>query len=419
MSMMKRLRAIVGRARALRDASSGNAAVLFAVTLPLVVAGAALAMETGYWYVKDRELQGAADAAAFAGAVERRAGRDEIAASVAQAEAVKNGFVSSGGTFQMFAPAATGPNAGDARAVEVVLAQPHARFFTALFFNDKVTARARAVARFDDAGAACVLALDPTAARAADFAGSSDLNLIGCTVMANSVAADAVTVRGAAKLEAPCLISVGGVDLTSGAVMTDCSSAITDAPPVADPFGDLVEPTPDKKCTNAPKAGKTQVTLSPGTYCGGLSLNGDYKLEPGVYVVKGGSFDVGSQAVVRGEGVTIYLAEDATVGMNGGADIKLSAPTSGTYSGILFFGARDNAGAPRAIFNGGANSELTGAIYFPTQDIDYRGNFAGKNGCTQVVGRTVSWSGNTSIQVDCAAAGMRPIPANQVVALVE
>ena len=76
----------------------------------------------------------------------------------------------------------------------------------------------------------------------------------------------------------------------------------------------------------------------------------------------------------------------------------LSAPTSGTYAGILFFGDRNAPGGTHR-FNGTAVSDLTGAIYAPAQDVEYSGNFSGTTGCVQVVASTISWSGNATINL--------------------
>lgn len=104
--------------------------------------------------------------------------------------------------------------------------------------------------------------------------------------------------------------------------------------------------------------------------------------------------------------------------MNGNASVQLSAPTSGAYSGVLFYGDRAGSSAS-STFNGTADSLLTGAIYFPRQQISYLGNFSGNGGCTQVVADTIQWSGSSTINQDCTSLGMRDIPAGQSVALVE
>ena len=62
---------------------------------------------------------------------------------------------------------------------------------------------------------------------------------------------------------------------------------------------------------------------------------------------------------------------------------------------------------------------MTGAIYMPGQAVEYLGNFAGLSGCTQIVARTVSWSGSTAVEADCTAYGMRSLPVLHLVQLTE
>src|SRR4029079_12403955 len=137
----------------------------------------------------------------------------------------------------------------------------------------------------------------------------------------------------------------------------------------------------------------------------------------GVYVVQG-ALKVNANAVVAGSGVTIFMAGSNSYIMNGNATVTLSAPTSGAYSGVLFYGDRTGTAA-QSTFNGTATSLLTGAIYFPRQQVNYLGNFSGTGGCTQVVADTIQWSGSTTIKQDCTSLGMKDIPATQSVRLVE
>jgi hypothetical protein len=107
------------------------------------------------------------------------------------------------------------------------------------------------------------------------------------------------------------------------------------------------------------------------------------------------------------------------VSMNGNATVNLSAPTSGTYGGVLFFGDRTNTDSATNTFNGTPSSHMTGAIYSANQAIKYLGNFSGTNGCTQIVGKTVEWNGNTTISSDCSAYGMKTIPASLLIYMAE
>ncbi|WP_181174582.1 MULTISPECIES: pilus assembly protein TadG-related protein [unclassified Mesorhizobium] len=394
----------IGRSRA------ANVATIFALTLPIVVGAAGFGVETSYWYYNSLRLQATADAAAYAGALEQISGSDTptIVAAATQSAAT-NGL--GAGTIVVNTPPASGPNTAK-KAVEVIVGQKLNRMFTSIFTQTQVPEQARAVALITNASKACMLALDPTASQAALFSGNTSVKVTGCSVMANSIASDAIKLQGSAGLQADCLITAGGVSL-SNPVTTVCAAPITQALPAADPFAGLPAPAASNPCQNANKS-----ALGPGTYCNGLSLSGSVTLQPGVYVIQGGDFKVNANANVAGDGVLIYLAGGSRVSMNGNATVNLSAATSGTYSGVLMYGDRTAIGG-QSTFNGTATSLLTGALYFPKQQVNYLGNFSGQNGCTQVVADMIQWSGNSTINQDCTSLGMRDIPATQSVALVE
>jgi hypothetical protein len=397
----------------LRD-DSGSIAVTLGVLMPVVAAGAAFGVETSFWYYKDLQLQAAADASAYAGAVEKRSGssKDKIH-DAAVAIGTANGFVQANGAATVNSPPLSGTHK-TTRSVEVILQDTEPRFFSSLFIQTPVIVRARAVATYQDAGSACILALSTSASKAALFSGSSTSKFTDCSIMANSLASDAVTVQGSGKLETSCIYSAGGVSLGSGTTLKGCTSANTHVPPVGDPYGDLPQPTAAGTCNSTSGS-----PLQPGTYCGGMTLGGTKALAPGLYVVTGGNFKINANANISGSGVTIYLTGGARVSINGTATVNLSAPTTGTYAGILFFGDRSDSGATKNNFNGTASSQLTGAIYFASQTVQFLGNFSGADGCTQVVGLTVEWSGNANVAKDCSKYGMRDIPAVQLVRLVE
>lgn len=401
----------------LKRAANGNVAVTFAFTLPVVVGGAGLGVETSLWYYNSLKLQAVADAAAYAGALEKVAGSDNPTIIAAATQSATSNNFATPGTIEVNMPPLSGPNTAK-KAVEVIVKQNLDRYFTAIFNQAPVAEQARAVALITDASNACVLALSPSAAQAALFSGNTTVNLTGCSVMSDSIASDAIKTQGSAVLKADCLITVGGMVLNNP-VTTDpavCKAPITQALPASDPFSSLPTPTGGNPCKNV-NGGKSSQTLQPGTYCSGMSLSGNVTLQPGVYVVQG-SMKVNANAVVAGSGVTIFMAGSNTVSMNGNAKVTLSAPTSGTYSGVLFYGDRTGTAA-QSTFNGTADSLLTGAIYFPRQQVNYLGNFSGSGGCTQVVADTIQWSGSTTIKQDCTSLGMKDIPATQSVQLVE
>ncbi|RWG02130.1 pilus assembly protein TadG-related protein [Mesorhizobium sp.] len=399
--------------RRLRRGESGNVATIFALTLPIVVGGAGLGVETSYWYYSSLKLQATADAAAYAGALEKIAGSNTAAITTAATQtATDNGI--GNGTITVHTPPSSGPNTAK-KAVEVILNQNLDRMFTSIFVEGQVAEQARAVALITDGSKACMQARNPSASQAVLFSGSTSVKVTGCVIMTNSTASDALKVQGASGVQADCLISAGGVVLNNP-VTTTCASPITNALPASDPFGDIPTPSASGSCQNV-NGGKTTQTIQPGTYCNGMNLSGNVTLSPGVYVVQG-NMKINANAVVVGSGVTIFMAGSSTVSMNGNATVTLSAPTSGTYSGMLFFGDRSGTAA-QSTFNGTATSLLTGAIYFPRQQVNYLGNFSGKNGCTQVVADTIQWSGNSTINQNCSSLGMKDIPAAPSIAIVE
>lgn len=386
--------------------------MIFALALPIVVGAGAFGVETTYLYYKRTELQAAADAAAHAGASERRSGGTAgQVAQVAFAVARDNGFSGPAADVSVFAPPQSGTYAGQ-DAVEVLLKKSERRFFTAVFFDDIVPMSARAVAQFRSGASACVLALDPTGSQAVLVSGNTSTHFSGCSVMANSTAADAVALKGSAQLEASCLISGGGVATGSGLTLTACPRPVLQAPQVADPFRDLTLPSPTGGCQNASSA-----VLSPGRYCSGLKLSGNVTLSPGVYTVSGGDVRINANAQISGTGVTLFLDSNVQMDINGTATLNLSAPTTGDYKGILIFGDRASTGT--TVLNGTAASRLTGAIYMRNRTVRYLGNYSGTDGCTQLVAYRVEWSGSTSVAVDCSKHGLQEIPALALVQLVE
>jgi Flp pilus assembly protein TadG len=406
------MRAARGWLRVWLGARRGNVAIMFALMLPLVVGGAAFGVETTIWYLARLKLQDQADAAAYAGVLDKKNGGAATAITAAATKgATLNGFVTAAGSITVNSPPVSGPSG--ANAVEVILTASQPRYFTALFTSTPLALRARAVASYTLTGAACILALDPSASGAAHFSGSSSLTLNGCSVMADSTSSTAVSMQGAAaQLNVACIYAVGGSSLNSHATL-GCGTAVSGAAPVADPFASLPEPSDPSACKTVGAA-----TLDPGNYCSGFSLNGGaVTLNPGTYIVSGGAFKLNGNVTLTGSGVTFYIKNGVSITMNGNSTVDLSAPTSGPYAGMLFFGERSNTASQT--FNGNNTSHLTGNLYFAGGTVGYSGSYAGQNGCTQIVADKVDWTGNSSFSINCSSYGMSPIPAVTVAKLAE
>jgi Putative Flp pilus-assembly TadE/G-like len=397
---------------------NANTAIIFALSLPVLVGAAGLGVETGYWYFKQRELQTAADVAAIAGAVEKRSGKTyaQIQAA-ATTEATEHGYVP--GTITVNNPPTSGSNI-NTDSVEVLLTMPTTRFFSQIYSESQVTLHARGVAQASVGGEACILALDPTANGAVTFTGNNLTLINGCNTMSNSLSNSAVIVNGSADVTVPCMLSAGGVSSDEGLTLTDCAEPQSNMTPANDPYAGLPQPAVSGPCLTLP-SGNGAATLSPGRYCGGGNLKGVKTFQPGVYVMDGGDFRINAGADVSGSGVTFFMTNDATTNFNGTASIDLAAPTTGTYKGVLFYGDPDNSFSSSTLikFNGTADSTLTGALYFPNQSVEFLGNFSGADGCMRVVSRTMKFTGSLNLNSDCSAYGIDEMPLPGRVSLVE
>ncbi len=392
----------------------GNVAITFALAMPLVVGGLGFGAETGYWYYQQLRLQQASDAAAYAGAVDLRAGKSMTTViATATAAAQQNGFDpnASGASITVHTPPTSGSFQNNS-AVEVLLARNEQRFFSQIFTTTPVVNNARSVSNYTTASNACVLTLDPIANNYANFSGNGTTTLNGCSVMANSLSSSAVNIQGSSLLTTNCVMTAGGVSNNGGLTETGCAAPMVNLPPVADPFAGVTEPVDTGNCKNG-----NGNTIQPGRYCNGLTLNNTVNMNSGTYIISGGTLKINANANISGNGITIYLSNNASIDINGNATVNLSAPTSGSLSGILIFGSRTNTSLNK--INGTAVSSMTGNIYAAGQEVDWLGNFSGTNGCMHIVSKTVQWTGNATVGVNCAAYGMQNLPVPAPVKLVE
>lgn len=399
----------------------GTTALVLALSAPVLMGAAGFGAEAGHWTYRQRLLQQYADAAAFAGAIELLNGGDSQSITASAGLSLNaNGLRADIGSFAAVSPPASGPFAGTS-AVEVSVNEEWPRYFTALFFDGHVTLAANATAHFEKFGEACMLALDTAASGAASISGAANVNLNGCGLVSNSNSSDSLSISGSAVLSAHCVGSAGGISTTStGIALTDCSAPRLNMLPVTDPYAGVPEPGvsgPCKTPNNLGGASTSVYDITEGRYCG-LSMKRTVNLAPGLYIIDGGDLEISSSAVINGTGVTFFLMNGARLNINGAAAIDLSAPTSGTYSGMLFFG--DRSGAPASnVLNGSAGSVLNGATYFPNDHLEIRGSNSVGAGCTQFIARTLDLSGASGAGIDCSTSGTKPLDVMGKVRLVK
>ena len=417
--------------RFLRD-QRGTAAIMLSIAFPVMVGGIALGAEAGYWLMVERKVQEAADVAAHAAAVVKRGGGDQSDLEEAALKvATGTGYDAATDSLTVHDPPAIGAFAGTDGHVEVRIQRDQRRYFTIIYSSEAVPIGARAVAAVEEGANACLLALSPTAPGAVTVSGSTEVTFEGCDVASNSTAADSFLMDGGASvLSTGCVNTSGGAIATAGLTLTDCDAIREYAPAAADPYADVAEPAATGTCQgNRVGSNSATTVLTPSEshasgvmsmrFCSGLEVRGDVTFEPGLYIIEGGDFQLNSNIFASGTGVTFYLGTGVELAFNGNAEFDFSAPVSGPFSGLLYFGSRSSSAVSHTM-NGTADSVMNGAIYTPASGLNFSGNFTWDGtGCTQLVAGTILFTGNSTLNVDCQAEGTRPIEVRQEVRLVE
>ncbi len=402
------------RGAALRADTRGAAAVLLALGMPVVIGGLGFGAEIAYWYMNQRKVQDAADAAAYAAAVELRAGGGAEAVAAAAAEAAAGvGFRSDRGTIRAAWPPADGVFRDDPQAVAITVEERLPRLLSGIISKEAVEVAGRSVARVSSGAPTCVLALDPSGRGAVAFTGTGGTIRVACGVHANSSAEEAAVVAGPAAVEAGCLSAAGGIAVATDLALTACPAPRGRAGVAPDPFASLGAPPVPADCAPAPAAAVgAPLALAPGAYCG-LEISGEARLDPGTYVFSG-DLVVGAGAVLRGHGVTLYFAAGAAR-LDPRATVRLSAPRSAgdPFAGVLIFAARGRA-SEHAI-GGGPGSAFDGTIYAP----DGKVTLIGGAGCARIVARSVVFAGDPGLEADCGEDAIEDVRGLGLIALVE
>lgn len=291
------------------------------------------------------------------------------------------------------------------------------------------------------AASSCVYALNPTARGAFSVSDGATVDA-QCSIQVNSASRDAFDVDGhKSTVDATAISVVGGASI-------DRSSTVSNAPAtgqasVADPLAALVAPSVGA-CVNAGDhdsdgdqqhgaAGKS-ITMNPGTYCGGIHINGrsTVTFNPGTYILLGGGLNIDGGAQVTGTGVTFYNTGDhehryQPIHIDGGSKTTLSAPVSGSLAGVLFFQDRNIAQHGDADDHDGSNelqgqantitgnteSSFTGALYFPTTPLVYAGGSEQDPAAyTLIVADTVSVAAHSNVSLTVLGTPMSDTDAD-------
>ena len=417
------LKAIVNRLT--RD-ERGVTTLITAFALVVLMGFAGLAVDVILWELNGRKIQTAVDEAALAGAIASSA-NDDVTTAV-DAVAASYGFVNGqNGTI-----VSINQDYHNLKEVEVAISQVQPQYFTRIFLPAPTVTKT-AVAQppgVPSTGTMCVMALDETGKLSVGSVllnGTTYVDLDHCDLYNDSSDSDSTELDGTTVLTAHMIYLSGGYDLGSNASMTPNPPA-TYVQPSLDPYAGMAMPS-YSGCneTNYTVSSGQTVTASAGVYCGGITVEGGgtLSLNPGTYILDGGNFEVQGNGTVNGaDGVTIILTSSTAsnygiVHLHGGSIVNLTAPTIGASAGIpgIAIWVDGNAPTTNDTINGGTGNIINGAIYMPSQEINYSGgsNTTVANGtmpetfCAQLIGFTVNFDGNAYLTHAYCSASDLPV----------
>lgn len=394
----------------LRKDSRGNVMLIAGMSLPVVFGAAGLAIDTVQWTLAKRQLQRAADSAAIAGAYALSQGRN--ASDAATNDLGKSTDIAF--TSVIASAPTSGGYVGNPDAVQVTLQSPQTGSFSQIFLAQQPTITATATAAKITNGSYCVTALVSNTSTGIMLQGSSTVNL-GCGMATNSISSSgAIIGSGSSTITASPLTAVGYIapsnNFGTGTVLNSYSA------PQQDPFASLPNPVVPNGCNSRfsdSPGSVTNISNLSGVRCfSDFNVKGTVTLDPGVYIINGGDLNLGSQANMSGSGVTFILTSStaasnpggiANVSINGSATINISAPTTGTYAGVLIYQDRRAVLGGTNSINGNAYSSFQGAFYFPSQLLQFNGDAGMDTRCVQIAAYQVTFLGNSSISNVCPA----------------
>lgn len=395
--------------------SAGNTLLLYGVALVPLMGCVGLASDASQWVLWKRQLRAAADGGALAGAQAiglhqdaDRAARRALSYNASRAYEIVS----------VQTPPTSGAFAGDPSVVKVILKTQQSLPFTSMFLSSPPVVQVSATARAYSTVPNCVIALEPTTSTGVTVTGSAALTM-SCGMASNSVGTQALLADGQT-VDVPALSAAGGI--VAGTSVPATTYLSPNSGVSADPFAAVPNPSVAAMCAGAPSVSvksMTNMTIGPGCYKSLKSLGGLY-LTPGTYYIDGGDVTVGSQSLIQGYGVTLVFTSSTSpfdgtrVGSfnaNGSSYVRLTAPDTGIYAGIVMFQDRRTVMSNQTMMfvtgnsGGGYSSLIQGAIYAPATEVTFSGNSGIATDCMQIVGRRVTFTGNTTVRNECPAGG--------------
>lgn len=419
----------------LRGDDEGQALVLTALGVMMLLMMAAIGLDVGFLHYEKQQMQKAADAASVAAATTLAYSGDYTDAALHDSAA--NGFINGTNNVTVTVnnppQTPTDPFYLNSSYVEVIVTKLQPTFFMGVDNLGVLNVRSRSVANINGNASGCIYALDPTDSGSLLVDGNVTLSAT-CGIYVESNSSNALVKNGNGSpgsgiaVSGPPNVGIGIVGDNpgyTGAPITP--TPITGIPRFNDPLGTV--PAPSIANCGAGSFDLRTKTYSPGgTGCGTFSNisitgTGTYTFLPGIYYIQGGGLSVSNGANVVGSGVTFYMSRAANgnyrgVSIGGSTVTNLSAPTSGSLKGMLFFQDRSvpiNTGQPEASsFDGSNGATFTGALYFPSTVVQFKGT-PGLASYSPIVAYQIQFKGDATMKNAALPNNQSPIPGATLV----
>ena len=386
----------------------GSVLPVFGFALLALMGVAGLAIDMSYLYTLRTQLQTAADAAAFAAA--SKLPDANAAEAEAIAYATKNLPVEVHGTTLTNSDVVVGnwdglsrtftPNDTPINAVQVSVRRsqsngnPATLFISQIFGFDDVDVSVSAMTTASPGRPGCILALDDgDTADALEFTSINSAELYECVPAANSTHNDAIKLSSMDFFHAGSLYSGGGIDSGSIDTLSLDNPAETHQDPLGDPYADLSTPVAGP-CDHTNFSGGG--TLTPGVYCGGMTISGA-TLEAGTYYIVDGDLNasggnISCNCSAPGSGVTFVLTgttptDIGVINIGNINSVSLRAPSDASYDfpGMLVYVDRDSP-YQESSFSSIDSLTFNGAIYMPSQKLTFGSiDWSGQTDCSVIV----------------------------------
>jgi Flp pilus assembly protein TadG len=401
--------------RSFRANQSGGAALLFGLVAPVLLIGGGAAVTYGQARGLRTTEQAALDSAVLYGASLPTGTTDSTRIAAAQA-AFSADMSTVAGRFTQPPTATFTVEALQPQGVRVTgtanaaLANP----FTA-FVGARTIAIGTSATAQSGGPSVCMYALNNRANGAIDLNGTVNV-ASNCPVQANSGSGSAIRSVGGARMNTTG-INVSGNYHGNGFAPPPTPGAAQ----LPDPLASVPFPPLGACASQSGTSIKTNTTLSPGTYCGGLNISSGaiVTLNPGVYIFTDGDFKIDSGAQVSGKEVMLaFTGKGAKFWMTGGAIMKVTSPISGTYMNMQFMEDRKNtAGNTWVSIGGNSQLQYDGVMYFPLSNIwIFGGSIVNANSPTiTMLGDKLWFQDNSTINITQSNSRSLPVQAARVV----